>query len=133
MAPSSTDADTACPCGSGSDYLACCGRFLEGGETAATAEQLMRSRYTAFARCVADYLLSTWHPATRPSRVKLDAAQHWIGLRIVGTEAGGESDDFGSVEFVARFKEAGRGHRLHELSRFEKIAGRWYYREGDHR
>ena len=123
----------ACPCGSGDNYPACCGRYLEGGETAPTAERLMRSRYTAFARGNDDYLLATWHPDTRPSRVRLDPAQRWIGLRILCAEAGGEGDTAGTVEFVARFKEGGRGHCLQELSRFEKIDGRWYYRDGDHR
>ncbi|WP_116365513.1 YchJ family protein [Parahaliea mediterranea] len=133
MSRKSPDDASACPCGSSGDYAACCGRFVDGGEAAVTAEQLMRSRYSAFALGKADYLLATWHPATRPSRVRLDAGHRWIGLRIVATQAGGEADDSGTVEFVARFKEGGRGHRLQELSRFEKIDGRWYYRDGDHR
>lgn len=127
------DQDDACPCGSGADYPVCCGRYLDSDEPAPTAEQLMRSRYTAFARGASDYLLATWHPATRPSRVRLDPHQRWIGLRILRTELGGENDDTGLVEFVARGKEGGRGFRLQELSRFEKIGGRWYYRDGDHR
>ncbi len=93
----------------------------------------MRSRYTGFARGDAEYLLATWHPDTRPSRVRLDPDQRWIGLRILGTDAGEENDSSGTVEFVARFKENGRAHRLQELSRFEKIDGRWYYLNGDHR
>ncbi|TXS95935.1 YchJ family protein [Parahaliea maris] len=124
--------DPGCPCGSGQHYSACCGRFIDSEECAPTAEQLMRSRYTAFARGEADYLLATWHPATRPSRVRLDPAQRWIGLRILGSEQGGPEDDTGTVEFVARYKEAGRGHRLHEVSHFERIGGRWFYREGDY-
>ncbi len=93
----------------------------------------MRSRYTAFARGDASYLLATWHPLTRPSRVQMDPAQHWIGLRILHTEAGAQDDDTGTVEFVARFKRNGRATRLQELSRFEKLDGRWYYLDGDHR
>nr|WP_275399649.1 YchJ family metal-binding protein [Seongchinamella sediminis] len=105
---------------------------MEGDEIAPTAEALMRSRYCAFALGEADYLLATWHPRTRPSRVRLDPAQKWIGLSIKATEAGGEGDTAGVVEFVARFKTAGTGHRLHERSRFENIDGRWYYLDGDH-
>ncbi len=112
--------------------MACCLPFISGECAAATAEQLMRSRYTAFTRQQADYLLDTWHPATRPSRVRFDPAQRWLGLRIVDTDAGGAGDDHGEVEFVARFKIDGRGHRLHERSRFEKLDGRWYYRDGEH-
>ncbi|RLQ23196.1 zinc chelation protein SecC [Seongchinamella sediminis] len=124
-------AGPVCPCGGGS-YRDCCQPFVEGDEIAPTAEALMRSRYCAFALGEADYLLATWHPRTRPSRVRLDPAQKWIGLSIKATEAGGEGDTAGVVEFVARFKTAGTGHRLHERSRFENIDGRWYYLDGDH-
>jgi SEC-C motif-containing protein len=63
--------------------------------------------------------------------VRLDEKQKWIGLSIRSTEAGQAGDDSGRVEFVARFKVDGKGHRLHENSRFEKIDGRWYYRDGE--
>jgi SEC-C motif-containing protein len=56
----------------------------------------------------------------------------WLGLRIKDTQTGTPSDSHGTVEFVARFKIHGRGHRLHEISRFEKIDGRWYYLDGQH-
>lgn len=92
----------------------------------------MRSRYSAFAVANENYLLATWHPDTRPSRVRFDEQQRWIGLRIKSTESGSETDDTGTVEFVARFKVNGRGHRLHENSRFEKIDSRWYYLDGEH-
>ena len=55
-----------------------------------------------------------------------------MGLSTRGTEAGGPDDSTGRVEFIARFKINGRGHRLHEISRFEKIDGRWFYLEGRH-
>ena len=90
----------------------------------------MRSRYWGFVLCNEAYLLATWHPDTRPSRVRLDDGQRWLGLSIRSTEAGGSDDDTGTVEFVARFKVDGKGHRLHEVSRFEKIDGRWYYLDG---
>ncbi len=126
------DQAAQCPCGSGAAYESCCAPFVRGKEPAPTAEKLMRSRYTAFAKGEEDYLLASWHPGTRPSRVKLDPEQKWIGLAIKSIEAGGVADDSGIVEFVARFKVAGKGHRLHERSRFELIEGRWYYLEGDH-
>ena len=92
----------------------------------------MRSRYSAFVERDESYLLATWHPDTRPSRVRLPPEQRWLGLRIKATAEGGPSDSTGTVEFVARFKIDGKGHRLHEISRFEKINGRWYYRDGEH-
>ena len=97
-----------------------------------TAEQLMRSLYCGFVFPDEPYLLATWHPDTRPSRVRFDERQRWLGLRILASEAGGADDFSGLVEFVARFKLSGKGHRLHEISRFEKIDRGWYYLDGKH-
>ncbi|MDH3995050.1 MAG: YchJ family protein [Gammaproteobacteria bacterium] len=122
----------SCPCGSGDEYGVCCSRFIRGDAVPETAEQLMRSRYSGFVVSDESYLLATWHPDTRPSRVRLDEKQRWLGLSIRATEAGGPDDRMGVVEFVARFKIDGKGHRLHEISRFEKIDGRWHYLDGQH-
>jgi SEC-C motif-containing protein len=129
-APSAAQA--ACPCQSGADYADCCSRYLNAGCVPQTAEQLMRSRYTGFVVCDEPYLLATWHADTRPSQVRLNDQQRWLGLSIRATQAGGADDAFGTVEFVARFKVAGKGVRLHEISRFEKIDERWYYLDGRH-
>ena len=127
-----TNAATLCDCGSYDDFEDCCGRYLAAGQTCATAEALMRSRYTAFVRGDEAYLLATWHPETRPSRVRLDDRQRWLGLQVRATEGGGEDDLAGTVEFVARYKVDGRGTRLHEVSRFERLEDRWFYRDGQH-
>ena len=92
----------------------------------------MRSRYSAFVLGNEAYLLGTWHPDTRPSRVRFDSEQRWLGLRIRDTEQGAAGDSIGFVEFVARFKINGKGHRLRERSRFEWWQDRWYYRDGQH-
>ena len=73
----------------------------------------MRSRYTAYVLAHREHLLRTWHPRTRPPTLDFDPAQQWLGLKIKGTEAGLAADSEGRVEFVARYKVAGRGHRLH--------------------
>jgi SEC-C motif domain protein len=124
------DAADACPCGSGGGYEACCGRYLEGDLLPGTAEQLMRSRYTAFTLARADYLRDTWHTSTRPPSIGFDPAQHWLGLKILSTQEGSAVDVQGWVEFVARSKSGGRAHRLHERSRFVREGGRWYYVDG---
>ena len=85
----------------------------------------MRSRYSGFVCGDSEYLLRTWHPDTRPSRVTIDQEQRWLGLKIKRVEPG-------LVEFVARFKRQGKGYRLHECSRFEQRDGLWYYRDGEH-
>ena len=121
----------SCPCGSDKTMTSCCGRYLSGEQAAATAEQLMRSRYTAYVLRDESYLRKTWHPDTCPVFIDLDSETHWLGLKIKMTQAGGENDEQGLVEFVARYKVAGRGHRLHESSRFIRCDRRWLYVDGN--
>lgn len=87
----------------------------------------MRSRYAAFAKGLADYLFRTWHPRTRPPEVSVDPQMAWRGLAISDVVAGGPDDDRGEVEFVARYVKAGQVGAVHERSRFERRAGRWFY------
>jgi SEC-C motif domain protein len=131
MSEKSTDTQEPCPCGSGLAYPDCCDPFITGTELPETAAQLMRSRYSAYTRGDADYLRATWHPTTRHQDITADPAVHWLGLKILATEAGGTPDRHGVVEFVARYKIGGRAHRLHERSRFKRHQGRWFYVDGD--
>lgn len=119
-----------CPCGSTHPYDACC-RPLHQSAAAASAEALMRSRYSAYVLGLEDYLRATWHAATRPAVLDLKAEPRakWLGLEVKHHESLG--DDQARVEFVARYKVGGRAHRLHETSRFERIDGRWYYVDGE--
>jgi SEC-C motif-containing protein len=122
--------DETCPCGSGEPLPRCCGRYLDGGVAAPTAEALMRSRYVAYALGREAYLLATWHASTRPAALELEAqALRWIGLDIKRFEA--RSEDEAVVEFVARCKAGGRAQRMHEVSRFVREQGRWYYTTGE--
>jgi SEC-C motif-containing protein len=91
----------------------------------------MRSRYTAHVQGDGDWLLATWHPATRRARIDLADQVRWIGLEVLATQGGGPGDSKGTVEFVARYKRGGRAHRLHERSRFERRNGGWLYVDGD--
>ena len=123
----------ACPCGRTLAYAACCRRLLDGGDKAATAEQLMRSRYTAYTLGREDYLLATWQAGTRPASLGL-AAMHpgkWLGLEVRRHAADALDPDRALVEFVARHKVGGRAHRLHETSRFVRENGVWFYVDGD--
>ncbi len=119
-----------CPCTSGQAYADCCAR-LHGGEAAATAAALMRSRYSAYVLGLEDYLLATWHPSTRPPALHLaaEAGTQWLGLEVRRHRQ--QDDRHATVEFVARYRVAGRGQRLRELSRFVRQDGRWYYVDGD--
>jgi SEC-C motif-containing protein len=120
-----------CPCGSNKKYSDCCARYLESNKPAPSAEALMRSRYTAYMQLAEDYLLATWHPSTRPAALGLaeDVPAKWIGLEVKRHEQ--QDADHAVVEFVARYKVNGRAHRLHEVSRFVREAGRWFYVDGD--
>lgn len=123
----------ACPCGrevKGRPVAveACCGRFL-GGAAAPDAEHLMRSRYSAFVLGDLPYLLATWHASARPATLELESGATWLGLEIRQHRMTGA--DTAEVEFVARFRVAGRAVRQHELSRFVREEGRWYYVDGD--
>ena len=89
----------------------------------------MRSRYSAFVRGDAAYLLATWNPDTRPTTLVLEAELRWLGLQLrrhILLDA-----EHATVEFVARSKLGGRAHRLHETSRFVREAGQWWYVDGD--
>ncbi|MGY1664300.1 YchJ family protein [Geodermatophilus sp. SYSU D00696] len=120
-----------CPCGSGLAYAECCGRLHDGTATAATAEQLMRSRYSAFAVGDPAYLLATWDPATRPRTLDLDPGVRWIGLEVLGTTGGGLFDAEGTVTFRASARAGGERHVQGERSRFRRVGGRWVYVDGD--
>jgi SEC-C motif-containing protein len=87
----------------------------------------MRARFSAFALGESGYLLESWHAATRPGSVTLDADQRWTRLEVLATSRGGLTDDTGTVEFRAWFRDPdGRG-ALHEHSRFARAQGRWGY------
>lgn len=91
----------------------------------------MRSRYSAFVLGLEGYLRESWHPQSCPEVLQLDPQQCWLGLAIRACEGGGATDQEGVVEFVARSKRDGRASRLHERSRFVRVAGRWRYLDGE--
>ena len=122
---------TDCPCGSGLTYATCCEPLHDGHERADTAEQLMRSRYAAYARGRSDYVFRTWHPRTRPADVEPVPGLRWTGLAVLATEAGGPDDSEGTVEFEASHEGVGDPGVLHERSRFLRRAGRWVYLDAE--
>ena len=90
----------------------------------------MRSRYTAFTQNNEAYLLQSWHRDTRPQNLTLDDQKNikWVSLKILAHETAGIN---ASVEFIARYKVNGKAEKIHELSRFVKEVGRWFYIDGD--
>ena len=116
-----------CPCGSGQTYPECCGRLHAGPAVAATAEALMRSRYSAFAVGEPAYLLATWDPATRPQHLELDDRVEWRRLEIVETVGGTPFDRDGVVEFRAHYRTSEGRAVQHERSRFRREGRQWLY------
>ncbi|MGP9682827.1 YchJ family protein [Brachybacterium sp. AOP3-A1-3] len=127
--------DTRCPCGRGDTFGACCGPVLRQERRAATAEALMRSRYTAFAVRDVDHLLRSWHPRERPDRDELEDSledgTRWLHLSIQKTTAGGPFDDTGTVEFTAVARSPQGRQEQHEISRFVREDGVWYFVDGE--
>ncbi len=135
-APSARSGDTTqpCPCGNGA-YAACCGRFHRGEAMPATAEALMRSRYSAYVLGDESWLRQTWHASTCPEDLGVDRGTRWLGLSV---KLHAQQDaTHATVAFVARYKVGGRAHRLEELSRFvfeprePGTPARWLYVDGD--
>jgi len=119
-----------CPCGSELPYPACCGQWHQGagdGPYPPTPEVLMRSRYSAYVLGRLDYLLATWHPSSAPGDLELPAVK-WLGLEVRAAHMDG---DAGVVEFVARCRDGAGVQRMHEISRFVRTQGRWYYIDGE--
>jgi len=124
-----------CPCGSEREYAVCCEPVLSGAEPAATAEALMRARYSAYIKGKISFLGESLHQSSRhdwdeAATRKWAEQSQWLGLEVRGTENGTAADEEGMVEFVATYKEDGLLKRHHERSRFRKENGRWYYVDG---
>ena len=91
----------------------------------------MRSRFSAFALGLDAYLLSSWHPSTRPATLEVDDGTVWRKLQIVDTVAGGPDDEAGVVEFRASYRDADGGYGMRaERSNFSRVDGRWVYDAG---
>lgn len=116
-----------CDCGSGTSYIACCSR-LHSGEPAKSAEELMRSRYSAFRRGDVAYLLKSWAVESRPLTLSLDPAREWTGLIIEHHEMTGP--DTATVRFAAKWKIGKKMGQMRETSRFRREGQGWVYIDG---
>lgn len=120
-----------CYCGSNKSYPQCCQLLHLGMQKAATAEQLMRSRYSAFVVKNEAYLRQTWVDELCPQNLALDASPKWLRLEILNTYQGAEKDETGKVEFKAWFIEDDMLLCLHEKSDFVKHLSEWLYHSGE--
>ena len=126
----------ACPCQSGATYDDCCGPVIAGEAQAKTAEALMRARYTAYTQGEIDFVVASHDPDTA-EEVDREASENWskeaewLGLDIVRTSEGGEGDERGEVEFIARYRMGGGDLAHHEVATFRRREDGWHYLDGD--
>jgi SEC-C motif-containing protein len=124
-----------CPCTSKKTYDRCCGPFHAGTATPETAEQLMRSRFSAYALGKVDYLIGTRPEAKRADESREELATYCkavscVGLKIIAKDKGGKGDDAGVVTFHASLQTNGRRSLHIETSTFVRENGRWVYVDG---
>ena len=125
-----------CVCGIGESTETHCLPIIKGQQPARTAEELMRSRFAAYVLHEIDHLLDSVHPdspgeADRKNTEAWAKAADWGHIEILSTEAGGEDDDQGMVEFKAHFKVRGVPQVHHERALFKRHNKRWLYLDGD--
>ncbi len=125
----------SCPCGSLKSYKSCCELFISGEKLPETAEALMRSRYSAFAKAEIDYLIDTIHPDKRKefdrkSVVAWAKKSEWLDFKLLDTQKGGSEDSEGQVEFIAEYRQKGKRRHHHELAQFKRADDRWYFYDG---
>lgn len=126
-----------CYCSSEKEFADCCQPFIEGTAKPQTAEELMRSRYSAYACAAVEYIIRTTHPSVRKFH---DAgaienwarSSEWQKLEIVSKTGGEAKDKKGTVEFKAYFLDAEKDPQIHhELSNFQKELGKWFFVDGE--
>lgn len=126
------DPASQCPCGSAQNYENCCQPLHQGKAYAITAEELMRSRFTAFKLGLAGYLEDTWDEASKPQSMHLDPDVHWVKLSINGRKKGRKKDNEGWVTFVAYYEAHEQAGMLHEKSYFRRDSqNHWRYVDGE--
>tara|TARA_R110000868_G_scaffold82956_10_gene234110 strand:+ start:1264 stop:1650 length:387 start_codon:yes stop_codon:yes gene_type:complete len=121
-----------CPCGTNKKYTECCEIAHKDLSAVTTAEQLMRSRYTAFTMANGDYLMKSHHSSARPVKEKKAIENwaksvNWIRLEVLETSKGLLTDEKGTVTFNAYYFENGKIEVIHEKSAFVKESGNWMY------
>ncbi|HKP95610.1 MAG TPA: YchJ family protein [Fibrobacteria bacterium] len=128
-------AEALCSCDTKKPFSECCEPVLNRAKAPGTAADLMRARYTAFARQHVDFIMDSVSPARQKEmdRKSIEAwsrGTQWEGLEIVATEKGGPEDETGKVEFKAKFREDGEIKEHHELATFVKLKGAWFFDDG---
>jgi len=128
-------ASCPCSCGSNNDYAVCCGKYIDGEALPETAEQLMRSRYTAYTQCNVAYIEATTLEAAladfdHAQALQLAKSSTWLGLKVLEHRPHPKHANEAIVKFDAYFAINGKQGHIHETSKFKRIDQRWYYVDG---
>lgn len=121
-----------CHCGRDKSFSECCYRIHSNVSMASTAEDLMRSRYSAFVEADGKFLLKSWHSKSLKKQNIDDIEQwaksvKWLKLEIIATEKGQPQDNSGIVEFKAFYIDGSEIEVIHEISIFKKYNNHWVY------
>ncbi|WP_304546069.1 YchJ family protein [Sulfurimonas microaerophilic] len=118
-----------CICGNEKDFNECCGAIITKQKAAATAEELMRSRYSAYVQANGEYLV---YSAVKENQFNEDIALieefsnsvEWLKLDVLDVTPT-------TVEFKAYYKDKDSIQVLHEKSNFIQEDGIWKYKDGE--
>ena len=123
-----------CPCGQGL-YINCCQPLHLKQQFAEHAEQLMRSRYSAFALQKIDYIVETTALGQQSmlDRVAIadwSQSNQWLKLEVLQHQPKLDKTH-ALVEFKAHYcdqnQDAKQQHIHHEISHFFLHQQRWYF------
>lgn len=118
-----------CYCGSGKTYAQCCAVIIADSSKAETVEQLMRSRYSAYAQGDLAYIKKTMagNALKEFQTQKQQGWQQpteWLGLVVHSSKTLKKK---GYVEFTVTYRREGQKRTMREHSEFKKIDGKWFY------
>jgi SEC-C motif-containing protein len=119
-----------CFCHSGLNYSECCEPFHKKIKLPNTPKELMRSRYSAYALGLADYIIDTTHPESPLFEKNIEKWNRSIlefsnSTRFIGLDIENESDN--KVTFFAILNTLGKDTSFRERSLFKKEDGKWLY------
>ncbi|WP_085297106.1 YchJ family protein [Cognaticolwellia mytili] len=128
-----------CPCGSEQAFNQCCEKIITGNSNANSPEQLMRSRYSAYATNQAEYIFHTYADISRKTQTIDDIAQ-WANetkwLKLVIHHASNFQHDLlennsAQVGFSAYYSHQDQIFHMRENSNFIMEHNQWRYLDGD--
>eukprot|EP00536_Pseudo-nitzschia_multiseries_P004319 jgi/Psemu1/9705/gm1.9705_g len=142
-----------CPCGAGETYSSCCSKVHKDVQNfrKASAEQIVRARYSAYSRKLPEFLMMSTHPNNKAFNPDLRKWKEDIKLNMYDNfdlsncviveeqynEPASSEDETetATVKFIAEMvlKETGETTSFMETSTFEraKNSGAWLYLSGE--